>query len=313
MDFASRQRDLLRLCALPAVPWNAIAREAQRPGGFERLMEGDVGEQGAEARRARAALKKGLAHLDQADEKVAEALELASAAGARLTTALAEDEVYPINLRVIYNLPPFLFYRGELRRDDARAVAVVGSRKALDDGLRRARKIARALVEHDVTVLSGLAKGIDAAAHTATLEAGGRPIAVIGTGITLSYPKENADLQEQIACEGALVSQFWPDHPPTKRTFPMRNVVMSGMSQGTVVVEANSRSGAKMQARIALEHRKQVFLLQNLVTSQDWARDYISRGAIEVSDVGDVLSHLRSPEQIDNLNQVRRQLVLEPA
>jgi DNA processing protein len=93
----------------------------------------------------------------------------------------------------------------------------------------------------------------------------------------------------------------------------MRNVVMSGMSQGTVVVEANSRSGAKMQARIALEHRKQVFLLQNLVTSQDWARDYISRGAIEVSDVGDVLSHLRSPEQIENLNQVRRQLVLEPA
>jgi DNA processing protein len=295
------------------VPWNAIAREAQRPGGLERLLEGDVEEQGAEARRARAALKKGLADPGQADEKVAEALGLASTAGARLTTALAEDEVYPVNLRVIFNLPPFLFYRGELRRDDSRAVAVVGSRKASEDGIRRARKIARALVEHDVTVLSGLARGIDAAAHTATLEAGGRPIAVIGTGILRSYPKENADLQERIAREGALVSQFWPDHPPTKRSFPMRNVVMSGMSQGTVVVEANSRSGAKMQARIALEHRKQVFLLRTLVTSQDWAREYLSRGAFEIGEVEDVLRHLRTAEQIENLNHVRRQLVLEPA
>ena len=313
MKLSKRQRDLLRICALPGVPWNAIAREAQRPGGLERLLEGDVSEQGSEARRARAALKKGLPHLDQADEKVAEAVALASSVGAKLTTALSEDDDYPINLRVIYNLPPFLFYRGHLRRDDARSVAVVGTRRASDEGLRRARKIAKALVDHRVTVLSGLASGIDAAAHTAALEAGGRTIAVIGTGILRSYPKENAALQERIAKEGALVSQFWPDHPPTKTTFPMRNVVMSGMGQGTVVVEANSRSGAKMQARLALEHRKHAFLLRTLVTSQDWARDYLKRGAIEVRDVDDVLEHLRSAEQIESLNTLRRQLVLEPA
>src|ERR1700735_1217508 len=108
MDSTSRQRDLLRLCALPSVSWNAVAREVQRPGGLERLLEGEVDERGTEASRTRAALKKGLSELDQADEKVDEALKLAAGVGARLTTALAEDDVYPINLRVIYNLPPFL-------------------------------------------------------------------------------------------------------------------------------------------------------------------------------------------------------------
>jgi DNA processing protein len=313
VKLSKRQRDLLHICALPGVPWNAIAREAQRPQGLERLLEGDVSEQGAEARKARKALKKGLAQIEQAKEKVAEAEALAKSVGAKLTTALPEEDDYPINLRVIYNLPPFLFYRGELRRDDARSVAVVGSRKASEAGLRRAAKIAKSLVQHEVTVLSGLAKGIDAAAHTSAIAAGGRTIAVIGTGILQSYPKENADLQEQIAQEGALVSQFWPDHPPTQRTFPMRNVVMSGMSQGTIVVEANSRSGAKMQARLALEHRKQAFLLRTLVASQDWAQEFVSRGAIEVSDLDDVLTLLRSAEQIENLNHLRRQLVLEPA
>ncbi len=313
MDLSQKQRDLLKLCAIPGVPWNAIARESQRPGGLGRLKEGDVNEQGAEARRARAALKKGLAQVELASEKVTEAMALAKEAGAKLTTALPDDDDYPINLRVIYNLPPFLFYRGELRRDDARSVAVVGTRSATDEGLRRASKIAKALVQHDVTVLSGLAHGIDTAAHTAALAAGGRTIAVIGTGIMRSYPRENAELQERIAQKGALVSQFWPDHPPTKRTFPMRNVVMSGMGQGTAVVEANSRSGAKMQARLALEHRKQVFLLKTLVTSQDWARDYIRRGAVEVTGVDNILSHLRSAEQIEDLNSLRRQLVLEPA
>jgi DNA processing protein len=313
VKLSKRQRDLLHICALPGVPWNAIAREAQRPQGLDRLLEGQVSEQGAEARKARAALKKGLPHLDRAAEKVAEAEALATSVGAKLTTALPDDDDYPINLRVIYNLPPFLFYRGELRRDDARSVAVVGTRKATKEGLRRAAKIAKSLAKHNVTVLSGLAKGIDTAAHTEALTAGGRTIAVIGTGILQTYPKENADLQERIAREGALVSQFWPDHPPTKRTFPMRNVVMSGMGQGTIVVEANSRSGAKMQARLALEHRKHAFLLRTLVTDQDWARDYLGRGAVEVTDLDDVLALLRSAEQIENLNSLRRQLVLEPA
>ena len=298
---------------MPRVAWNAVAREAQRSEGLERLIGGDLSEMGAEARTTRAAIKKGLARLDEYLERATAAIEAARAVDARLITSLPDDNEYPVNLRVIYNLPPFLFYRGELRRDDARSVAVVGTRQATTEGVARAQRLARALVENEVTVLSGLAKGIDTAAHPATLEAGGRTIAVIGTGNHHAYPKGNAELQERIASSGAVVSQFWPDHPRTRWTFPLRNVMMSGIAQGTVVIEASSTSGAKMQARLALEHGKQAFLLKTLVTRQDWARNYLARGAVEVSDIEDVLAHLKSAEAIEHLTAARRQLTLEPA
>ena len=172
--------------------------------------------------------------------------------------------------------------------------------------------MAHLLAEAGVTVLSGLALGIDAAAHEQALESGGRTIAVLGTGILHSYPKENTELAERIADSGALVSQFWPSQPPTRYTFPRRNVVTSGLSQGTVVIEASKTSGAKMQARLALEHGKHVFLVRRLVTSQPWAQKYVStRGAIEVSSVDDVLQRLRSPEAIEHVSAGRRQLALE--
>ena len=128
--------------------------------------------------------------------------------GAHLVTVL--DDKYPANLRLIHNLPPFLFVRGTLQRDDARSVAVVGTREASPDGLRRAAKMARGLAGDGVTVVSGLAKGIDSAAHEATLECDGRTIAVVGTGILRTYPAENAELAERILERGAVVSQFWP-------------------------------------------------------------------------------------------------------
>jgi DNA processing protein len=174
----------------------------------------------------------------------------------RLVTVL--DDSYPPTLRLIYNLPPFLFIRGAITDADLRSVAVVGTRKASVDGINRAGRMARLLVGEDVTVVSGLACGIDTAAHTAALEARGRIIAVIGTGINCYYPAENRALADQITKRGAVVSQFWPDSPPTAYTFPRRNVTMSGIAQGTVVIEASNTSGAKMQARIALEHDKKV-------------------------------------------------------
>ncbi len=224
------------------------------------------------------------------------------------------DDDYPANLRVIYNLPPFLFYRGRLQREDARSVAVVGTRDASEEGIERARKMASLLTQHEVTVLSGLARGIDTAAHEETLARGGRTIAVLGTGILCCYPKENSGLAERIVQSGALVSQFWPTQPPTSYSFPRRNVVTSGMSQGTVVIEASETSGAKMQARLALEHGKRVFLVSRLVTSEPWAQKYVAeRGAIEIRSVEDVLTRLRSPEAIEQLSAGRRQLALELA
>lgn len=311
MDRDEQRRALLSLCAVQGANWNVIAREAQRPDGLDRLLEGQLSERSADATATAEALADagtGAArsgHFARADS----ALEAAASVRAQLVTVLDED--YPANLRLIYNLPPFLFFRGKLRRDDAKSVAVVGTRDASNEGLRRSAKLARSLADRNVAVLSGLAKGVDTAAHEATLDAGGRTIAVLGTGILRAYPKENAELAERIVAQGgALVSQFWPDQAPTRYTFPRRNVVTSGLSQGTVVIEASSTSGAKMQARLALEHGKQVFLLRTLVTSQPWAQNYLARGAIEVADVETILDRLRSWKSIEALSEGRQQLAL---
>lgn len=300
--------DLLALCRVPSVSWHLIAREAQRPGGMTRLLAGTSSESGPNTRETIDHIRAAQKDLGNHREWVAELLGKTRADGIGLVTVLDDD--YPTNLRLIFNLPPFLFYRGQLRPDDARAVAVVGTRRASEEGLKRARDLSRQLAGAGVTVLSGLARGIDTAAHDATLEAGGRTIAVLGTGIRRTYPPENQELAERIASTGALVSQFWPDSPPRTDTFPRRNVVTSGMGQGTVVVEASSTSGAKMQARLAMEHGKRVFLLADLVAGHQWTRRYIERGAIEVHSVDDILRLLQSPAAVQARSEDRRQLSL---
>ena len=206
-------------------------------------------------------------------ESVATEIDGWAQQGMRLVTILDED--YPLYLRLVHQRPPFLFLRGKAVQEDLR-VAVVGTRRPSPEGVSHARAIAGGLAARGVTVVSGLASGIDTAAHRATLAAGGRTVAVIGTGLLRSYPAENAGLQSEIAERGLLVSQFWPDAAPSKATFPMRNAVMSGYSLATVVVEAAYRSGARMQARLALEHGRRVFLLKSLMT-HEWAREYASR------------------------------------
>lgn len=300
--------DLLALCRVRDVSWNFLAREAQRPLGLDNLLAGRASEQSTEATESLRRLADAQDELGQHRDLVAAELERMASHNVRLTTVLGDD--YPANLRTIFNLPPFLFYRGSLREDDARSVAVVGTRDATAEGLEQARQLATALTEAGVTVLSGLARGIDAAAHQATLDAGGRTIAVMGTGILRVYPKEHAGLAERIAATGAVVSQFWPDTPPRTDTFPRRNVVTSGLSQGTAVVEASATSGAKMQARLALQHGKRVFLLSSLVRERDWARAYLERGAIEVRDVADIVRLLKSPAAIQASTDSRLQLTL---
>jgi DNA processing protein len=307
-----KQSSLLALCAIDRVNWHVIAREAQHPGGLERLLQGDLIEKSKEARETQKLIAAARGDFDTPRRRATEEIRRAHEAGAKLVTVLDDD--YPANLRVIYNLPPFLFYRGHLDREDARSVAVVGTRDASEEGIDSARRMAGLLAQAQVTVLSGLARGIDTAAHEETLAQGGRTIAVLGTGILSCYPKENADLAERIVESGALVSQFWPTQPPTTYNFPRRNVVTSGMGQGTVVIEASKTSGAKMQARLALEHGKRVFLVSRLVMSQPWAQKYVAeRGAIEIRTVEDVLSRLRTPEAIEQLSAGRRQLALELA
>lgn len=313
MSGAEMDIRLLALCSIEGISWSVVAREALRSGGLARLLAGEVAETSREGQATRERLAEALPTLEERMKRIDDTINRAAEeAGAKLVTVLDRDR-YPSNLRVIPSPPPFLFYRGELHREDARSVAVVGTRGASDEGKKRARTLAEKLTAEGVTVISGLAKGIDGAAHTGVLEAGGRTIAVVGTGIMRTYPKENEQLAERIAAAGAVVSQFWPDAPPTRYSFPLRNAAMSGISQGTAVIEASSTSGAKMQARLALEQGKRAFLMSSLVTCEEWAQRYLERGAIEVHSVDDVMRWLRTREQIERQSTQRDQLLLELA
>jgi DNA processing protein len=228
--------------------------------------------------------------LDAGLDQISAELDGLEAEGISLTTVLDED--YPRNLRLVYDRPLALWVRGALAEGDDRSAAVVGTRKASPAGLELTRQIADQLVEAGYVVVSGLAAGIDTAAHTAALDAGGRTIAVIGTGLRHSFPRQNTELQRRLGAESAVLSQFEPDEEARKWTFPMRNAVMSGIARATVVVEATHTSGAKMQARLALEHGRPVVLMKSLL-EHEWARDYAQRPGVHVvSEVAEVVDHL---------------------
>ncbi|GHG14034.1 DNA-processing protein DprA [Streptomyces filamentosus] len=316
LNITAEQHDLLTLCALrtgdATLDWSLLARGAHSPEGLAALMDGQLHEDSRAATKNRPLLQQALtAGLDDARARVDDELAAADKIGARLVTVLDKD--YPANLRVIGNLPPFLFYRGELDQRDARSIAIVGTRQASEAGLRRAARMARELVDHDVVIASGLAKGVDAAAHQATLTAGARTFAVMGTGIAAPiYPAENRPLAKAIlASGGALLSQFWPTQPPARHTFPRRNVVTSGTTLGSVVIEASSTSGAKMQARLAAEHGKLVFLIRSLADTQPWAKKMLDEGrAILVTDSSDITDRLGQAADIQAAGQQRQQLAL---
>lgn len=315
MQVSRAQHDLLTVCALrknsESVDWSLIARTCQSPDGLAAVLAGGIPEDSAAARKNLPLLQDALLRLDDARSRVDAELTAAAAAGAELVTVL--DAEYPANLRLIPNLPPFLFYRGHLDERDGRSAAVVGTRQASTDGLRRAARMSRGLVDNEVVVFSGLAKGIDTAAHKAALESGGRTVAVMGTGIAAPYyPAENRPLADRIlAAGGALLSQFWPTTTPATWTFPRRNVVTSGATQGSIIIEASSTSGAKMQARIAAEHGKHVFLIRSLAASQPWAAKMLAEGrAVEVAELDDVLALLGSADRVQQAGQQRLQLAL---
>jgi DNA processing protein len=203
-----------------------------------------------------------------------------TARGYRLISILDAD--YPERLRGIHQAPPVIFTLGTVLADDP-GVSVVGSRAASARGAAMAADIARALVARRLTVVSGLARGIDTAAHRAALDAGGRTVAVIGTGISRAYPAENRALQDEVARRGLVLSQFWPDAPADQHAFPMRNATMSGYGLATVVVEAGEKSGARIQARVAVEHGRPVILTDAVVARNAWARELLGRPGVRVA------------------------------
>lgn len=171
--------------------------------------------------------------------------------GARLL--LSSDADFPQPLRDLREIPPFLFVVGDLTRGHPPSVAIVGTRKATAYGVRVAREIAGALARSGACVISGMARGIDATAHRAALDAGGRTVAVLGTGVGVAYPAGHQSLQRTIARDGAILSEWAPDDAATPGSFPRRNRVIAALAQVTLVVEAGERSGALITAEHALE------------------------------------------------------------
>ena len=223
------------------------------------------------------------------DETERAAADLQRWASRGLTVCTVLDARYPARLRAVHQAPPVLFGRGTMVPGDP-AVSVVGSRNASGPGLAMAGGIARLLAGQGVTVTAGLALGIDTAAHRAALAAGGRTVAIIGTGINRVYPAENRALHQEIAARGLLLSQFWPDAPAQRHTFLMRNATMSGYGLATVVVEAGEHSGARAQARIAVGHGRPVILTDLVVQRNAWARALVTRPGVQVADSPDTVT-----------------------
>ena len=268
----SESAALIALLRTGSRPWREYAELVEDAGSARAVLEQERGRIEASPR---------LFEPDDDFRIHTAAAEIAGwkAQGIRVLTVL--DAEYPDNLRAVFDRPPLIFVAGSLLARDDRSVAVIGSREATGRGTRSAGQIVEHLVAAGYAVVSGLAAGIDTAAHAAALAAGGRTVAVIGTGLTRCYPPQNSALQRRIACECAVVSQFWPDAAPSRRSFPMRNALMSGLSLATVIVEASQTSGSRSQARFALAHGRPVLLIESLL-EQAWARELSSRPGVHV-------------------------------
>lgn len=210
---------------------------------------------------------------------------------------------YPMKLRVADHPVELLYYQGWWDLVESRGVAVVGTRRPSQQAIARTRKLVRKLVDDKFTVVSGLATGIDTVAHRTAIEHGGRTIAVIGTPLSVRYPRENADLQEQVAKDFLVITQVpvvrydRPNPTANRIFFPERNITMSALTEATIIVEAGETSGTLIQARHALKQKKKLFILENNFhnPSLTWPHRLEQMGAIRAKDYDDIRAHLADP------------------
>lgn len=201
-----------------------------------------------------------------------------------ITVVPLSSPTYPANLQSVSARPTALFVRGDLVEADAAAIAVIGSREASEDRRNWAAAVAAACASKGVTVVSGLAEGIDTAAHCGALEAGGRTIGVLGSGLRQMYPASNRDLAAKMAYSGAVISQFWPDQRPSRTTFPMRNAVISGLSACVLVAEGRQGSGTQIAAEVAARQGRPLLVSEHL-RGESWVAELQRKHwVIEVAD-----------------------------
>jgi DNA processing protein len=270
-------KDWIALNMTPGIGPRAAVKLLERFGSAEAVFNATRGEleslrlrpEAIESIRARALFEK-------AEEEIEQVREL----GADLL--LLDDGVYPGLLREIFDPPITLYLKGAWGECfDKPCVAIVGSRRCSTYGQNAASMLARDLAQRGVTIISGLARGIDAAAHRGALEAGGRTVAVMGTGLDQVYPRDHRKLAEEIlAAGGALVSEFPLGTPPAPQNFPYRNRVISGLSLGVLVVEAAENSGSLITARMAMEQNREVWAVPGNITSRNsFGTNYLIKGA----------------------------------
>lgn len=295
---SSRIRCIL-LNLIPGIGSTAWRLLLDRLGGVEGIGQADAGL----LRAAGLSPAKAAAVIAIRDDapKADEELALAARHGTRIVTWA--DDGYPPQLRTIPDPPLALYVRGELCAGDRAAVAVVGARRASLYGLQCAARFGEELAARGITVVSGLALGIDGAAHEGALRAGGRTVAVLGGGLARLYPPQHAALAEQVAAHGAVISEYPMTMPSLPEQFPRRNRIISGLSLGVVVVEAASRSGSLITADCALEQGREVFAVPGPVMSETSRGTHrlVRQGAALVTCAEDVLDELGLLD-LDELN-----------
>lgn len=217
------------------------------------------------------------------------------------------DENYPKSLKNIYNKPLVLYIKGKILEEDEFAIAVVGSRKATSYGKWATEKFVKELVNLDITIVSGLATGIDSIAHKTALEYNGRTIAVLGNGLDIVYPNKNKELYKEIAKNGALITEYFCGVAPLPYNFPQRNRIISGLSLGVIIVEAKGKSGSLITAQHALEQGKEVFAVPGNINSifSEGTNRLIKDGAKLIMDVEDIIEELYQLQ--DRLNRVKKE------
>ena len=224
-----------------------------------------------------------------------------------------EDAAYPRRLSEIEQPPPVLYVRGQITDEDQWSVAIIGTRRVTSYGRQATAEIAGALARSGLTIVSGLARGVDALAHQAAIESGGRTIAVLGSGIDRIYPPEHRALAEQIAAHGAIVSDYPPGTPPEASNFPPRNRIISGLSQAVAIIEAGEKSGALITAAFAAEQGREVFALPGSIYAlqSKGANLLIREGAQMLLSAQDILETLNLT-QVSEHRSARAALPTDP-
>ena len=220
--------------------------------------------------------------------------EIDNIAERNITIITVDDDRYPAALRTVQGAPLVLYMKGDFRDVDKYAVSIVGSRRATAYGIEVAEKISYRLASKGLTVVSGMARGIDTAAHKGALKAGGRTVAVMGSGLDVPYPSSNRGLMNAVACSGAVISEFPLGTLPNKENFPRRNRIISALSLGVIVVEAALDSGSLITVGYALEQGREVFAVPGNITSGNsrGTNDLIKKGARLVESAEDVIDEL---------------------